>query len=241
MHRRQKNRNPERDHRLDRRSYSNGPQDLLASWSSWQGQLSHCTYNRFACAELRQTRIVLLLLPGQTGGKASRKVIPTIARDLAAWDIRLKPILADALALDPSLSSTPDVMQQWQKLILEPLSRLEGAMIGNVVVVIDALDESGDDATRQHILGFLTSPDPAELPSNLRILVTCRPEADIRRGLNSVRHIKSRSLDDSSECPFVRFDRTRQARRGNLAFEWPAWPNLVLQHPAPFFFCIIRV
>ena len=187
---------------------------------------------------------MLLLLPGQTGGKASRKVIPTIARDLAAWDIRLKPILADALALDPSLSSTPDVMQQWQKLILEPLSRLEGAMIGNVVVVIDALDESGDDATRQHILGFLTSPDPAELPSNLRILVTCRPEADIRRGLNSVRHIKSRSLDDCSECPFVRFDRTRQARTGNkLTFEWPAWPNLVLQHLAPFFFffCIIRV
>ena len=51
-------------------------QDLLASWSSWQGQLSHCTYNRFACAELRQTRIVLLLLPGQTGGKASREGNP---------------------------------------------------------------------------------------------------------------------------------------------------------------------
>ena len=124
------------------------------------------------------------------------KVLPTIARDLATWDLRLKPILADALALDPSLGSTPDVMQQWQKLILQPLSRLKGAMVGTVVVVIDALDESGDDATRQHILGILTSPEADKLPSNLRIFLTSRPEADIRRGLNSIRHIKSRSLDE---------------------------------------------
>ncbi|KIM50830.1 hypothetical protein SCLCIDRAFT_33957 [Scleroderma citrinum Foug A] len=124
------------------------------------------------------------------------KVLSTIARDLAAWDLRLKPILADALALDPSLGSTPDVMQQWQKLILEPLSRLKSAMVGNVVVVIDALDESGDDTTRQHILRLLTSPEADKLPSNLRILLTSRPEVDIRRGLNSACHIKSRSLDE---------------------------------------------
>ena len=124
------------------------------------------------------------------------KVVPTIARDLAVWDLRLKPILADALALDPSLGSTPDVIQQWQKLILEPLSRLKGAMVGNVVVVIDALDESGDDTTRQHILRLLTSPEAGKLPSNLRILLTSRPEVDIRRGLNSACHIKSRSLDE---------------------------------------------
>ena len=124
------------------------------------------------------------------------KVFSTIARDLAVWDLRLKPILADALALDPSLGSTPDVMQQWQKLILEPLSRLKGAMVGTVVVVIDALDESGEDATWQHILGILTSPEADKLPSNLRILLTSRPEVDIRGGLNSACHIKSRSLDE---------------------------------------------
>jgi len=158
------------------------------------------------------------------------KVVPTIARDLAAWDIRLKPILADALALDPSLGSTPDVMQQWQKMILEPLSRLKGAMVGNVVVVIDALDESGDDTTRQHILRFLTSPEAAQLPSNLRILLTSRPETNICRGLNSVRHIKSRSLDEIPTqliTQNVHFDRTRRENpwpRVRMACDFPSGP-----------------
>ncbi|KIM57165.1 hypothetical protein SCLCIDRAFT_29012 [Scleroderma citrinum Foug A] len=166
------------------------------------------------------------------------KVLSTIARDLATWDLRLKPILADALALDPSLGSTPDVMQQWQKLILEPLSRLKGAMVGTVVVVINGLDESGDDATRQHILGFLTEAD--KLPSNLRILLTSRPEADIRRGLNSVRHIKSRSLDEIptqwNVCLSVSIEIDRLAEKSLYGVRLHLRPNVVLLHSAFFLY-----
>lgn len=170
--------------------------------------------------------------------KLHEKVVPMITRDLAAWDIRLKPILADALALNLSLGSTPDIMQQWQKLISEPLSRLKGAIVGNVVIVIDALDESGDDTTHQHVLEFLTSPEAASnLPSNFCIFLTSRPEADIRRGLNSVCHIKSRSLDEIptySTAQNVHLSISEEPDSNGVRFH--LWPNLVSLHPSPFFF-----
>ena len=124
------------------------------------------------------------------------KLFPTIARDLAARDIRLKPILADALTVDPSLGSTRDIIQQWKTFILEPLVSLKGPMFGNVVVVVDALDESGDDTSRKYILRCLRSTDAAKLPPNLRILVTSQPLVDIWRGLKYVGHIKNWSLND---------------------------------------------
>ena len=125
------------------------------------------------------------------------KLFPTIARDLAARDIRLKPILADALAVDPSLGSTRDIMQQWKKFILEPLARLKNTMFGKVVVSIDGLDESGDDRSRKYILQCLRSTEAGKLPSNLRILVTSRPLADVCKRLKNVSHIKSRTLGDT--------------------------------------------
>ena len=125
------------------------------------------------------------------------KLFPTIARDLAARDIRLKPILADVLAVDPSLGSTRDIMQQWKKFILEPLARLKNTMFGKVVVGIDGLDESGDDASRKYILRCLRSTEAGKLPSNLRILVTSRPLADVCMRLKNISHIKSRTLDDT--------------------------------------------
>jgi len=50
--------------------------------------------------------------------------------------------------------------------------------IGPVLIVIDALDESGDRESRRVFLKILMSRLP-ELPSNYRILLTTRPEKDI--------------------------------------------------------------
>jgi hypothetical protein len=50
--------------------------------------------------------------------------------------------------------------------------------IGPVLIVIDALDESGDKESRRVFLKILMRQLP-ELPSNYRILLTTRPEKDI--------------------------------------------------------------
>ena len=125
------------------------------------------------------------------------KLFPTIARNLADRDLRLRPLLAQVISNDYSLRDTADIAMQWQEFIVEPLSRVEGSSTAHVVVVIDALDESGAEATREHILEALATHG-AKLPENIRILLTSRPLVDIQEMLNATEHIHihARSLDD---------------------------------------------
>ena len=123
------------------------------------------------------------------------KLFPTIARDLADRDLRLRPLLAEMISNHRSLKDTEDIMEQWEKFIVEPLSQLEGSSTGNVVVVIDGLDESGTEMTRMTVLEALYFSH-AKVPANIRILLTSRPFGDISEVLHTVQHVHSRSLDD---------------------------------------------
>jgi len=123
------------------------------------------------------------------------KLFPTIARDLADRDLRFRRLLSEVITNNRSLRDTTDVAEQWQKLIVEPLSRLEGSSTGNVVVVIDALGESGAEATRAPFLEVLATYNP-DLPANIRFLLTSRPLVDIGELFNAAQHVQARSLDD---------------------------------------------
>ena len=94
------------------------------------------------------------------------KLFPTIARDLADCDLHLRPLLAQVIANNHSLGGTEDIAEQWEKFILQPLSQLQGSSTGNIVIVIDALDESGEDASRASVLRML-STQSAKLPENV--------------------------------------------------------------------------
>lgn len=132
-----------------------------------------------------------------------KKLITTIARDLADRDLRLKPLLAEMIANNRSLRDTEDIMQQWQKFILEPVSNLKGPAVGNVVMVVDALDEGGGTATREEILSVFAT-QAGKLPPNFRILLTSRPLQDIMDTLQSIGHIRATSLEDVSVTSTIR-------------------------------------
>ncbi|KIL55933.1 hypothetical protein M378DRAFT_551027 [Amanita muscaria Koide BX008] len=123
------------------------------------------------------------------------KLFSTISRDLAIGDLWLKQALASVVARDPSVATTADVIQQWENLITEPLSAVWGNSFGRLVIVIDALDESGDPRTRRHILSLLTKQASA-LPHNIRILLTSRPLPDIHEAFDGIAHVKRKSMDD---------------------------------------------
>ncbi|KIK13712.1 hypothetical protein PISMIDRAFT_118339 [Pisolithus microcarpus 441] len=125
------------------------------------------------------------------------KIFATIARDLADHDPAFRRALADVLAKDHSLKATSDVTEQWERLILEPLLKVSSTMIGSMVVVVDALDESGLEESRRHILSVLASR-ANDLPHNIRILITSRPLPDIQRVLSGAPHVKATCLDDVS-------------------------------------------
>ena len=100
--------------------------------------------------------------------------------------------MVKAIKEDNTLKATPDMVQQWEKL-LKPLWKVSDGRVGSVDVVIDALDESRPDALRKYILKVLT--EAASLPSNFRILLTSRPLADIMFALRDAQHVKGVSLD----------------------------------------------
>ncbi|KIK24088.1 hypothetical protein PISMIDRAFT_646831, partial [Pisolithus microcarpus 441] len=125
------------------------------------------------------------------------KIFITIARDLADRDRTFRRALADVIAEDHTLKTTPDITLQWEKLILEPLSKVSSSMIGSIVVVIDALDESGSEGSRRDILSVLAS-QASNLPRNFRVFVTSRPLPDIERVLSAAPHVKATSLDNVS-------------------------------------------
>ena len=124
------------------------------------------------------------------------KMFTTIARDLADREPAFRRALASVFTNNRSLMATPDIIQQWERLVLAPLSQVSTGVTGRMVVVIDALDESGPEASRSHILSVLGSPRVAKLPSNFRLLMTSRSLPDIQAVLYNAPHVKTVSLDD---------------------------------------------
>ncbi|KAG6331775.1 hypothetical protein ID866_7313 [Astraeus odoratus] len=149
----------------------------IALWSKNAGILGSC----FCFARDRQAKHL------------ERKMFMTIAHDLANRDLLLRRAVADAIEVDDSLKDTPDVIQQWEKLIL-PASEVSSALIGKVVVVIDALDESGSVASRRDILHILATRVSSLSPS-FRVLVTSRPLPDVQEALMGLAHVRDISLD----------------------------------------------
>jgi hypothetical protein len=159
----------------------------IAKWFEDVGGLGSCyTFDRQREADRRH-----------------EKIFSTIARDLADRDLEMRRALADAVQAASSLKKTADIIQQWQKLLVKPLAKSSGSSGEPIVIVIDALDESGGVETRRDLLRILAGkhPDPAvhkitDLPNNFRFIVTSRPLDDIINGFRDVRHIRLMSMDD---------------------------------------------
>ncbi|KAG2065516.1 hypothetical protein BDR04DRAFT_950391, partial [Suillus decipiens] len=163
----------------------------IAKWVEGVGRLSSCySFDRQREADRRH-----------------EKIFSTIARDLVDRDPEMRRALADAVqaANSPynSLKKTADIIQQWQKLLIEPLKRSSRSTGEPIVIVIDALDESGGVETRRDLLRILAGkhPNPAvakitDLSGNLRFIVTSRPLDDINNEFYGVQHIRQVSMDD---------------------------------------------
>ncbi|KIK32142.1 hypothetical protein CY34DRAFT_19261 [Suillus luteus UH-Slu-Lm8-n1] len=131
------------------------------------------------------------------------KIFSTIARDLADRDPGMRRALADAVQAASSLKKTADIIQQWQKLLVEPLKKSSGSTGEPILIMIDALDESGGVETRRDLLRILAGkhPNPAvpkitDLPGNFRFIVTSRALDDINDEFQGVQHIRQMSMDE---------------------------------------------
>jgi hypothetical protein len=87
-----------------------------------------------------------------------------------------------------------DYRTLFEFLILEPLKDLH--IVGPILVVIDALDESGDTTERIGLHAFLAE-NLKRLPSNFRVLITSRPEHPILSALNRAPSVKVKNMNDA--------------------------------------------
>jgi len=104
-----------------------------------------------------------------------RNILPTLIYKLARIFPPIRKIVANCLRDDPNL--TPESMKD--SFFLDLLDKLRKRPKDPLVFVIDAFDECGDDRSRPRLLKLLTSA--ATRASWLKIIITSRPEADIRQ------------------------------------------------------------
>src|SRR6266403_1667259 len=88
---------------------------------------------------------------------------------------------------------TRDYRTLFESLILEPLKDLH--IVGPILVVIDALDESGDTTSPIGLHAFLAK-NLIRLPSNFRVVITSRPENPILSVLFGAPSVKVMYMND---------------------------------------------
>ncbi|QRV82500.1 hypothetical protein RhiJN_10515 [Ceratobasidium sp. AG-Ba] len=147
-----------------------------------------------------------------------RKVLVTIVYRLAqVWEGYAKAvvkIIQEGINLD--LEHLPYLYDALMAAPLRTLATQESPPKA-VVVVLDALDECGEDATRRQLLTYLS--EITRLVSGIRILVTSRPDKDIRayfKGIapDSFEEINVHEYDASMDIQI--FTRERLCESGEI-------------------------
>jgi nucleoside-triphosphatase THEP1 len=111
----------------------------------------------------------------------ARRIVPTIAYQLARFSRPFQAVLCQVLASEPDVG-TYTISDQFETLLRKPLLEVNHTFPGDVVIVIDALDECTDAESAQLILNVLFR-SVAELP--IKFFVTCRPEPSVHEKLHS--------------------------------------------------------
>jgi hypothetical protein len=130
----------------------------------------------------------------EESGRKPYHLFTTLVRDLADRYPSFRIALGNIVKDDSALRNTCDYNVMLKSLILKPLEDLH--IVGPILVVIDALDESGDTTGTTGLHKFLAE-NLESLPSNFRVLITSRPERAILSALASAPSVKVKYMDDS--------------------------------------------
>ncbi|KAF7967747.1 hypothetical protein HWV62_33236 [Athelia sp. TMB] len=129
---------------------------------------------------------------------APERVMSTLAFQLAQNNAAIRSAVSTAIRDCPGLV-TDLVEAQFKSLLLDPLFIAAEQIEGPIVIILDALDECGDASSRQKLLELLSN-DFSMLPPQIRILITSRPEHDIKCALASRSHIHTIDLSTASDA-----------------------------------------
>ncbi len=141
----------------------------------------------------RLTSSFIFLRKEQSEGEAYH-LFTTLARDLSDRYPSFKAALGEVIKDNTSLRlRTRDYPTLFKSLVLEPLKDLH--IVGPIVVVIDALDESGDVTGENGLHKFLAQ-NLSRLPSNFSVFITSRREDGIASVFVGAPSVRIKHMDD---------------------------------------------
>lgn len=157
-------------------------------------------------------------------------LIQTIAYQLAVFDARISARIEQVIKDHPDIVDE-SIAVQFSLLLSKTALKDIPWLRGPVLLVIDALDESGSTDQRAELLRVL-SDRVSELPSFLRILVVSRPEGDIHRQFfnhSLIYHMELKVDTENCRADVAAFIRSqlKETRKQNdylrdLLKGWPA-------------------
>ncbi|KAG8215380.1 WD40-repeat-containing domain protein [Butyriboletus roseoflavus] len=164
----------------------------------------------------------------------------TIALDLSDHDPQYKAELCRVVKNNRSLRTSESPSEQVRRLIIDPTKHLH--TIGPLIIVVDALDESGGQSNRKDLLlAFFEQITENNLPTNLRFLITARPERDILDKLPSGPQIVHKQMGDIAQDivdeDIDKFIRHSLHQYTELESAWPnqEWCRLLVRHSQHLF------
>jgi len=164
-------------------------------------------------------------------------LLSTIALDIADLDHHWKMSFGNIVKGNRSLRTTVSATEQFQRFILEPAKAL--TTVGPILVVVDALDEGAEGPSRKALLDTLAK-GISDLPSNIRVLITARPEPDIISAFKSNRHIFCKymdTIDESNTADITLFVEAQLSDVPSLEKEWPnkRWRQMLVESSGGLF------
>ena len=115
----------------------------------------------------------------------ARKFVTSIAVQLASSVPTLRRHISNTVTEHSDIASR-SLRDQWQLLVLGPLSKLDGnGCCASYVLVVDALDECDDDNNIRIILQLLSEARSLKTVQ-VRVFLTSRPEVPIRHGFYQI-------------------------------------------------------
>ncbi|KAH9051943.1 hypothetical protein EDB87DRAFT_627171 [Lactarius vividus] len=166
---------------------------LFGQGGTGKSSIAHEIARRFD--KMHRLTSSFIFLRKEQSKREAYRFFTTLAHDLSDRYPSFKAALGRIVKNDSSLRfRTRDYPTLFESLILKPLEDLH--IIGPILVVIDALDESGDATGRNGLHTFLAK-NISRLPSNFRVLITSRPEGGILSAFDGAPSVRIKYMNDS--------------------------------------------
>jgi cytidylate kinase len=164
------------------------PESPTLFWLEGMAGTGKSTISRTVAHRLAEQRIFggsFFFKKVEAARATPENLFTTLAASLHTQQSAVSHHIEDAIIKNPQIHDK-SYLQQFETLLLEPISRARSDLVKMIVMVIDALDECDHEVITSIITNVL--PNASNLRSTrLKIFLTSRPELPIKAGFSALK------------------------------------------------------